>query len=104
MKTLTFQVSDEVYEACQQIAARYERTEEEVLLEWLAKRAKKRCPKLTEEESRAAWERLLQHAGAVSSGNEHSADNDRIDADLAREYGSTHEEEDSSPSHHGGFF
>jgi len=94
MKTLTFQVSDEVYEACQQIAVRYERTEEEVVLEWLAKRAKKRHPKLTEDESRAAWERLLQHAGAVSSSNPRSADNDRIDADLAREYGSTHEEED----------
>lgn len=94
MKTLTFQVSDEVYEACQQIAVQYGRTEEEVLLEWLATRAKKKRPQLTEEESRAAWERLLRHAGAVSSGDPSSADNDRIDADLAREYGSTHEEED----------
>jgi predicted transcriptional regulator len=93
MKTLTFQVSDEVYEACQQIATQYGRTEEEVVLEWLAKRAKKKRPKLTEEESRAAWERLLRHAGAVSSGDPRSADNDRIDADLAREYGSSHEEE-----------
>ena len=93
MKTLTFQVSDEVYEACQQIATKYGRTEEEVVLEWLAKRAKKKRPKLTEEESRAAWERLLRHAGAVSSGDPRSADNDRIDADLAREYGSSHEEE-----------
>jgi len=93
MKTLTFQVSDEVYEVCQQIAARYGRTEEEVVLEWLAKRAKKKHPKLTEEESRAAWERLLRNAGAVSSGDPRSADNDRIDADLAREYGSSHEED-----------
>ena len=93
MKTLTFQVSDEVYEACQQIAAKYGQTEEEVVLEWLAKRVSKRRPELTEEESRAAWERLLRHAGAVSSGDPCSADNDRIDADLVREYGSTHEEE-----------
>jgi len=93
MKTLIFQVSDEVYEACQQIATQYGRTEEEVVLEWLAKRAKEKRPKLTEEESRAAWERLLRHAGAVSSSDPHSADNDRIDADLAREYGSSHEEE-----------
>jgi hypothetical protein len=91
MKTLTFQVSDEVYEACQQIAAQYGRTEEEVVLEWLAKRAQKKRPKLTAEESRTAWERLLRHAGAVSSGDPRSADNDRIDADLAREYGSIHE-------------
>ena len=91
MKTLNFQVYDEVYEACQQIATKYGRTEEEVVLEWLAKRASKQRPTLTEEESRAAWERLLQHAGAVSSGDPRSADNDRIDTDLAREYGSTHE-------------
>ncbi len=93
MKTLTFQVSDEVYEACQQIAAKYERTEEEVLLEWLAKRTEKKRPKLTEEESRAAWERMQRHFGAVNSGDPRSGDNERIDADLAREYGSTHEEE-----------
>jgi len=93
MKTLTFQVSDEVYEACQQMAAKYGRTEEGVVLEWLARRASKLRPKLTAEESRAAWERLLRHAGAVSSGNERSADNDCIDADLVREYGSTHQEE-----------
>jgi len=93
MKTLTFQVSDEVYEACQQIAAKYGRTEEAVVLEWLVRRISKPRPKLTDEESRAAWERLLQHAGAVSSGDPRSADNDRIDADLAREYGNAHEEE-----------
>ena len=103
MKTLTFQVSDEVYEACslrspttssygQQIAARYGRTEEEVVLEWLAKRASKQHPKLTAEENRAAWERLQRHFGAVNSGDPSSGDNERIDSDLAREYGSTHEE------------
>jgi len=93
MKTLTFQVSDEVYEACQQIAAQYGRTEEEVVLEWLAKRAKKKRPKLTEEESRVAWERLQRHMGAENLGYATGADNESIDADLAREYGSTHEEE-----------
>jgi len=39
----------------------------------------------TDEEHRAAWERLLRHAGAVRSGEPHCADNDRIDADLARD-------------------
>ena len=93
MKTLTFQVSDEVYEACQQIAEKCGRTEEEVVLEWLAKRAKKKRPKLTEEESRTAWERLQRHFGAVNSGDPRSGDNERIDSDLAREYGRTHKEE-----------
>lgn len=93
MKTLTFQVTDEVYEACRQMAAKYGGTVEQHVLRFLAKHGPKPRPPLTDEESRAAWERLLRHAGAVSSGDPHSADNERIDADLAHEYGSTHEEE-----------
>jgi len=93
MKTLTFQVSDEVYQACQQIAAKYGQTEEGVLLEWLAKRTSEQRTKLTEEESRVAWERLQQHMGAENLGYATGANNESIDADLAREYGSTHEEE-----------
>jgi len=48
---------------------------------------------LTEEESRAAWERLQRHLGAENLGYATGALNESIDADLAREYGSTHEEE-----------
>jgi hypothetical protein len=33
----------------------------------------------------AALEQLRQHAGAVASGNPQAADNEAIDADLARE-------------------
>ena len=36
--------------------------------------------------------RLLAHAGAVDLGRPTGADNESIDADLAREYGSSHEE------------
>jgi Helicase HerA, central domain len=46
---------------------------------------------LTDAESRAAWERLQRHAGTASLGYPTGADNESIDADLAREYGSTHE-------------
>lgn len=92
MKTLTFQVTDELYEAFQQIAAKSGRTTEEVALEWLAKRAAQRRPPLTEEQRRVARAKPRRHAGAVNSGDPCSADNERIDADLAREYGSTHEE------------
>jgi hypothetical protein len=35
----------------------------------------------------------IRFAGAYASGNPHAADNDQIDADLAREYGVTHEDE-----------
>ena len=38
-------------------------------------------------EKRKAMNELLRFAGAVSSGNPHAADNEEIDADLAREYG-----------------
>lgn len=93
MKTLTLQVSDEVYEACRQMAAKYGGTVEQYVLEFLAKHGPKPRPSLTEEESRAAWERLLRHAGAENLGYATGADNESIDADLAREYGSTHEEE-----------
>jgi predicted DNA-binding antitoxin AbrB/MazE fold protein len=36
--------------------------------------------------------RLLAHAGAVDLGEPTGADNASIDADLAREYGSSHED------------
>ena len=39
-----------------------------------------------------AWERLRRHAGAVRGGDPSASDNERIDADLAREYGDTHDE------------
>ena len=38
-------------------------------------------------ERRAALDELMRFAGAVSSGNPRAADNEAIDADLAREYG-----------------
>ena len=93
MKTLTFEVPDELLEAFEQMAAKYGRSVEAIALECLAKHAPKPRSELTAEERRAARERLRRHMGAVNSGDPHSADNERIDADLAREYGSTHEEE-----------
>jgi hypothetical protein len=42
---------------------------------------------LSESQRKAALDELLRHAGAVSSGNPGSADNEQIDEDLAREYG-----------------
>ena len=92
-KTLTFEIPDEIYEILEQRAAREGRTTESVALEWLAKTVHKPRPKLSEEERRAAMEDLLQFAGAVDSGDPRSADNERIDEDLAREYGSSHEED-----------
>lgn len=93
-KTVTFEIDEEIYELLEKVAAQTGRPTEQVVLEWLARFTPKPRPQLTEEESRAAMERLLRHAGAANSGDPRSADNERIDADLAREYGSTHEEEE----------
>ena len=92
MKTLTFEVSDALYAAFQQMAAKSGRTLEEVALEWLAKYAPQSRPQLTVEEHQEAWGRLLRHAGAAHMGSPTGADNERIDTDLVHEYGSTHEE------------
>ena len=89
-KTLTFEIPEEIYGVCEQIAARDGKTTEAVVLDYLAQQAPKR--KFSEEELRAAREELMSFAGAADSGDPRSADNERIDEDLAREYASSHEE------------
>ena len=49
-------------------------------------------PKLRAEPSEAARQRFRRHLGAVTLGYPTGADNESIDADLAREYGNNHEE------------
>jgi len=92
-KTLTFEIPDEIYEILERQAAQEGRTTESVAIEWLNSCQPKPRPKLSEEERQAAIEQFRRHAGAVDSGDPHSADNDRIDEDLAREYASSHEED-----------
>ncbi|MGI8883865.1 MAG: hypothetical protein ACR2IA_06440 [Pyrinomonadaceae bacterium] len=47
---------------------------------------------VSEEENRAAEERFARWIGSVDSNNPNSADNEEIDADLAWEYGATHDD------------
>jgi len=47
----------------------------------------------SEAEKPQARDRFRQMFGFFDSGDPNSADNDKIDADLAREYGSTHDDE-----------
>jgi hypothetical protein len=47
----------------------------------------------TEEEKRAATEAFNRLIGSVRSGRPTGADNEQIDADLAREYGDNHEDD-----------
>jgi hypothetical protein len=92
-KTLTFEVSDALYEAFEDMAAKYGRSLEAVALEWLAQHTPKPRKQLTEEESQEAWARLQRHVGAVSLGHPTHMDNASIEADLARAYEDTHEQE-----------
>lgn len=91
-KTLTFNISEDLYESFDHIARRDGKTTEQVALEYLARRAAERRPKRSEEERRAAQERFRRHIGAVSLGHPTGADNESIDRDLAHEYATTHEE------------
>ena len=48
---------------------------------------------LSAEEAKLAEDNFARWMGSVSSGNPRSADNEQIDADLAKEYGATHDGE-----------
>lgn len=92
-RTLTFEIPEELYRTFEQMAAKYGKSTEQVALECLAQHAPKPRPKLSEEELREARQKFSRHVGAASLGYPTGADNESIDADLAREYGSTHEEQ-----------
>src|SRR3954452_16704544 len=50
-------------------------------------------PPRTEAEKQAARERFERHFGALDLGSPTGADNESIDADLAKEYADAHEED-----------
>jgi hypothetical protein len=89
---VTVQLSDEAYSALQLRAQVMAKSPAEVaaatLEEQFGGTTKK---KLTDNERRTAREQLRRHFGAVNLGRPTGTDNEGIDADLAREYGSNHE-------------
>ena len=94
MKTMTLELPDEVYEEVLRTARESQLPPTQIAAARVAVfPARKPRPVLTPEEYEAARQRLLRHAGAVRSGDPHSANNERMDDDLAREYGSNHEDE-----------
>lgn len=83
---LTITLPDEIFQPLVEAALRQGRTLEELAAERLAGTVRPR--KFFDAAARrAAEERFARHIGAVNSGDPNSADNERIDADLAREYG-----------------
>ena len=94
MKTMTLELPDEVYEEVLRTARESQVPPTQIAAARVAMLLPPRKPRpvLTPEEYEAARQRLLRHAGAVNSGEPDSANNERIDADLAREYASDHED------------
>ncbi len=93
MKTITIEVPDEVYQACEEMARQQGRPVEALVLEFVLEHRFKPQPQPVEDERKAAWERLMRHMGAQNLGYPTGADNESIDADLVREYGRSHEED-----------
>jgi hypothetical protein len=84
--TVTYDLPEEICLVLEQRAADEGRRLEEVVAEHVAQCRPSRRSFAPEEVQRrvAAFER---HFGAVDSGDPNSSDNERIDADLAKEYG-----------------
>lgn len=83
---LTLEFGDELY----QPLARAAQQAGQSLEEWAT--AQLRSCAVSSAQHAADLARLLAHAGAVDLGRPTGADNESIDADLAREYGSGHED------------
>lgn len=94
MRTLTLELPDEVYEEVMRTARESQLPATQVAAARVAAGFPVRKPRsiLTPDEREAAHKRLRQYAGAASSGDMDSANNERIDADLAREYANNHED------------
>jgi hypothetical protein len=84
--TVTYDLPEEICLILEQRAATEGRRWEEVIAEHVARSRPSYRPLSPEESQRrvAAFER---HFGAIDSGDPLSSDNQRIDADLAKEYG-----------------
>ena len=90
-RQLILELPDEIYEPLPKSAAVVRQPLDEWILARLRPLAQR--PVLSEQEREAAMAELMTFAGCVNSGDPNAADNERIDADLARAYGDTHEEE-----------
>jgi len=89
-QTLTTKLPAEIYKILQRLAQDMGMTIEKLAMEWVEKYAKKPSTQLTDEARQAAWEHLQRHMGAENLGYPTGANNERIDADLAKAYGDTH--------------
>ena len=85
-KAITLEIPDEVFSSYQKLAENKGETTEKIVLEYVINNAP-RSKKLATSDDEAAEKRFARWIGAANSGNPRSADNEQIDADLAKEYG-----------------
>ena len=87
-KQLVLELPENVYEQLQKVASSTGQSIED----WIKTRIEAQIFPLFEKKERYASGKIQHYFGIWGSDDSHSADNDRIDADLAREYTDTHEE------------
>ncbi|CAN5128504.1 hypothetical protein BH18ACI2_BH18ACI2_07590 [soil metagenome] len=87
---LTITLPDEVYQPLVEAALQNGKTPEELAAECLVRNAPQ--PRSISPTPGAPPSKFEQLFGSVSLGHPTGADNESIDADLAREYAATHEE------------
>jgi len=85
-KQLVLELPEDVYEQLQKVAQSVGQS----LEDWAKKRLE--LDKLSESEKEAKRGKVRLHFGAVDLGYPTGASNEKIDADLAKEYTSPHEE------------
>jgi hypothetical protein len=85
--TVTYDLPEEICLVLEQRAVDEGRRLEEVVAEHVALRRPSRRS-LSPEEIRCRVAAFERNFGAIDSGDPNSCDNERIDADLAKEYGS----------------
>ena len=91
-QSLTVQLTDEVYAALRRQAQASGTSLARVAAASLERQFKGTGTPRTDAEKQAARERFERHFGEVNLGHATGADNESIDADLAREYSAAHEE------------
>lgn len=92
-QTLTLELSDQVFIAIQRQAETIGVPPERLVATLLEQQFAQFKLLLTEAEKEVARARFERHFGAINLGDATDIDNESIDADLAREYASTHEED-----------
>ena len=86
---LTIELSDDTYAAVRRQAEAAGVPPEAVVAGWVSERVNGNGRSAAD--LSAARARFERHFGSVDMGGPLGADNEQIDADLAREYGDTHE-------------